>query len=104
MVTWVAPNGPAWSTDIRPRDHIVDWDGTGRRPPTLTARFGAQLRLLRAAPTPAFVPADGRVRPGLPGQRRAGAGQKPWQALGLIHCATSISVWRGRPSAQACHL
>ncbi len=30
----------------------MDWDGTGRRPPTLTARFGAQLRLLRAAPTP----------------------------------------------------
>lgn len=51
MVTWVAPNGPAWSADIRPKDHIVDWDGTGRRPPTLTARFGAQLRLLGAAPT-----------------------------------------------------
>ncbi len=52
VVTWVAPNGPAWSADILPGDHLVGWDGTGRRPLTLTVRSGAQLHLLSAAPTP----------------------------------------------------
>jgi len=46
VVTWVAPNGPAWSADILPGDHIVNWDSTGHRPPLLTMRSGSHTHVV----------------------------------------------------------
>lgn len=51
LVQWVAPNGPAWSADILPGDHIVGWNGVGPLPLTLRARSGSQTHLLRTGTT-----------------------------------------------------
>jgi len=56
MVMWVTPNGPAWSADILPRDHIVSWNGTGHRPPLLTVRSGSHIHVVGTdATTPAVL-------------------------------------------------
>jgi len=56
VVTWVAPNGPAWSADILPGDHIVSWDGTRHRPPLLTVRSGSHTHVVGTdATTPAVL-------------------------------------------------
>jgi len=46
VVTWVAPNGLAWSADILPGDHIVSWDGTRHAPRLLTVRSGSHIHVV----------------------------------------------------------
>lgn len=54
-MTWVAPNGPAWSIGILPDDRVVGWGGTGGRPSTLVVRSSNQTRLLSADTTTATL-------------------------------------------------